>query len=395
MTARSQALGRRAPARALLDASGSAGRGYRTGSTCFIHQIPAQSRPGYEQPDALRMACREYIELCRAHRNGATIEGFIAHLYSAPPEQAEGSEEKTVNILTYHGAKGLEWPWVVLTGLGQAPRYDVFGVHMEPSPQFDPRDPLANRRIRYWPWFFSKQRSYPQLQQKIDSTSYQANIQVVSEREEQRLLYVGMTRARDGLVLAIRKEGDKLKTAWLDTLKGADGQRVIKWNADAAQTALQVGKTMVPINIREYDAKALELPGLAADEDQYVPEWPAASRDYPPARITPSTLNADTGNGAYEVLRDYNSRINIKGQPDMDALGSAIHAYLALDYSQMIGEEQLAIAQEILRNWRVETALEPADLLRASQRRRFHKPAVSWLQGPEECRSSCAMSKTR
>jgi ATP-dependent helicase/nuclease subunit A len=52
----------------------------------------------------------------------------------------------------------------------------------------------------------------------------------------------------------------------------------------------------------------------------------------------------------------------------MDALGSAIHAYLALDYSEMTGEERLETVQEILKNWGVETALEPADLLLAGEK---------------------------
>jgi ATP-dependent helicase/nuclease subunit A len=51
----------------------------------------------------------------------------------------------------------------------------------------------------------------------------------------------------------------------------------------------------------------------------------------------------------------------------MDALGSAIHAYLALDYSEMTGDERLETVQEILKNWGVETALEPADLLLAGE----------------------------
>lgn len=318
--------------------------------------------------DALRGACREYIDLCRAHRNAATIEGFIAHLYSTPPEQAEGMGEKTVNILTYHGAKGLEWPWVVLTGLGQEPRYDVFGVHIEAAQQFDPKDPLANRKIRYWPWFFGSQRSYPQLDERIEGLSYKAAIQTMTEREEQRLLYVGMTRAKDGLVLAIRKQGNKLKTDWLDLLTGADGQSVIQWDADTANTMLQVGDAKIPISITEYNAEDMGLPGLAADEDQYVPEGRPSSGDYPPARIAPSSLSGNTGSVAFELLYDYNTRISIHGQPDMDALGSAIHAYLALDYSEMTGEERLETVQEILKNWGVETALEPADLLLAGEK---------------------------
>ena len=74
-------------------------------------------------------------------------------------------------------------------------------------------------------------------------------------------------RAKDGLVLAIRKQGNKLKTDWLDLLTGADGQSVIQWDADTANTMLQVGDAKIPISITEYNAEDMGLPGLAADED--------------------------------------------------------------------------------------------------------------------------------
>ena len=58
----------------------------------------------------------------------------------------------------------------------------------------------------------------------------------MAEREAQRLMYVGMTRAKDGMVMGIRKtsnkSGESLKTHWLDILKGADGRSVIEWNMD-------------------------------------------------------------------------------------------------------------------------------------------------------------------
>lgn len=336
----------------------------------LLTYIKSRPNPGLaiSNLDALRGACREYIELCRAHRNAATIGGFVVYLNEMTPEQAEGTGEQTVNILTYHGAKGLEWPWVVLTGLGKEPRYDVFGVHIEAAQRFDPKNPLADRRIRYWPWFFGSQRRYPQLNERLDGLAYEAVIWTMTDREEQRLLYVGMTRAKDGLVLAIRKQGNNLKTAWLDVLTGADEQSVIKWDADPANTMLQVGNTEIPINVTEYDAGDMGLPGLAADEDQYVPDWSISSFDYPPARISPSSLCESTESVAFDILHDYNSRINITGQPEMNALGSAVHAYLALDYKEMTEEEKLGTIQRILKNWGVETALEPGELLSAGQK---------------------------
>lgn len=318
--------------------------------------------------DALRGACREYIELCRSHRSAATIEGFIAYLEEMKPEQAEGTGEHTVKVLTYHGAKGLEWPWVVLTGLGTEPRFDVFGVHIEAAQQFDPSNPLADRKIRYWPWPFGKQKSNTGLDARIDNLSCKAAIQAKAEKEAQRLLYVGMTRAKDGMVLAIRKQGNRLNTGWLDVLKGADGESVINWDTGPGGDILRIGNAEIPIEITEYDADDLGLPGLISDRDQYIPVWPASIPDYPPARISPSGLGIVTDNIAFDILCNYNSRINIKGQPEMDALGSAVHAYLALDYNGMTAEMRSEVAQGILKRWGVDTALDSDELLAAGQK---------------------------
>lgn len=72
--------------------------------------------------DALRSACNKYINLCSSRRRAATIDGFVTYLNESETEQAKGTGAQTVNVLTYHGSKGLEWPWVVLTGLDAKPK---------------------------------------------------------------------------------------------------------------------------------------------------------------------------------------------------------------------------------------------------------------------------------
>lgn len=325
--------------------------------------------------DALRGTCQEYVDRCAAHRSAATVDGFMTYLRDAVIRQAQGRGEQTVNLLTYHGSKGLEWPWVVLTGLDALPRADVFGVHIEAATKFDPKDPLANRTIRYWPWPFGAQRKHPILDGKIDALPLKQIVQDKAEREAQRLLYVGMTRARDGLIMAMRKTanstGVSLKTGWLDALRNASGEQVINWSTEAGSQSIKVGTAQIPITVLEYGSESAGLPGLTAEEDEYLPSLPDAKKEYPAARVAPSSLTkavAYTDGIAWETIERFNARIDIMGKPEMDALGSAIHAYLAIEYWCLPDCEREELAKKILNNWGVETAVNPSELVTAGQR---------------------------
>ncbi len=322
--------------------------------------------------DALRGNCRAYIDQCASHRSSATVDGLLAYLRDAVPGQAQGTGDLTVKLLTYHGAKGLEWPWVVLTGLDAEPRDNVFGVHIEAAPQFDPADPLANRKIRYWPWPFGDQKKYPLLDQKIDGLELKDIIRDMAEREAQRLMYVGMTRAKDGMVMGIRKtsqkSGESLKTAWLDILKGADGSRVMELNTDKDCRELRVGKAYIPISVYEFGTEIIDPDGRAA-ETQYLPVLSGVANNYLAARIMPSALQADVDSGVkVAIIENLNARIQIKGKPEMDALGNAIHTYLAVDCGRLMGEQQLELAQGLIKQWGVAMAIEASELVASGQR---------------------------
>ncbi|MBV5343494.1 hypothetical protein JZU68_07755, partial [bacterium] len=122
--------------------------------------------------DALRHACKEYMDLCTARRSAVTVDGFITYIREAEKEQAKGTDEGAVNVMTYHAAKGLEWPWVVLTDLDSPPKSSVFGATVEAATNFDISNPLANRSIRYWPWPFGSQGKLACLDDKIQQLSF-------------------------------------------------------------------------------------------------------------------------------------------------------------------------------------------------------------------------------
>jgi len=110
----------------------------------------------------------------------------------------------SVNVLTYHKAKGLEWPVVIMNDLDYTRDPDVFSVKTWQTGQMDITDPLSGRLLHYWPWPY--QRAYGKRNgfKGFDSLVEKSEFFSVQEHKENlekiRLLYVGMTRARDYLV---------------------------------------------------------------------------------------------------------------------------------------------------------------------------------------------------
>lgn len=326
--------------------------------------------------DVLRKSCQEYIDQCALYRNAATIDGFVSYLQNAGTEQAKGFGHETVNILTYHSAKGLEWPWLILTDLDKAVKMDVFGVNIEAAAHFDPADPLANRAIRYWPWpfgwYFGRRNAYPLLDDKITDLPLYQTVEAMAEREAQRLLYVGMTRAKEGLVMAVRKTETKssvsLKTAWLDVMTDLDGNPVISLDLESGLQNISLGKTQIPMTIYDYSEEGLGLPGLSQVADNYLPQVAGPLKTFPPARLAPSQLRPSVDEkGKWIIIKRFESRITIKGKLEMDRLGNAIHSFLALNLQLLNTEEQLNVAQNTLKNWDMEMMIDAADLVRGGK----------------------------
>jgi ATP-dependent helicase/nuclease subunit A len=73
--------------------------------------------------------------------------------------------------------------------------------------------PLAARTLRYWPWPYGEQSKDVGLDVTAPTEGVAA---LKAERlERTRVLYVGMTRARDHLALAVTGQTQ----AWLDELR--------------------------------------------------------------------------------------------------------------------------------------------------------------------------------
>ena len=312
--------------------------------------------------EALRSLAFAYAEECRAEGRGCTVAGLVAYLDEVRSldldEQASGLGEDAVTVATWHGAKGLEWPVTVLYDLEQRPRADALGVRVASDRcQFDLGDPLAGRWVRFWPNPYHEASSKSALHQRLEEHPATQAAREAERRERLRLLYVGWTRARDVLVLAGRP--GVFEKAPLKLLAHPSGEALlaepdgpsVAWGGQPVQVKMREEETVGPVRPRPTPGQAPVLAG---------------PRPHPPAWETPSALAASEGAFQIGEVVTLGARIPLRGTPDMQAVGEAVHAFLAADRGHLPPSLRLELAGECLARWGVAPAMPPEELLEAS-----------------------------
>jgi ATP-dependent helicase/nuclease subunit A len=152
-----------------------------------------------------------------------------------PPVEAG----KAVSMMSIHAAKGLEWPIVVIPDLGANPRTDQrqvlfdsqFGVALKPNRDLVETDAPGNDVLPIlYAWL--------ELRQKA-----------LEDQERQRLLYVGLTRARDAVILSSADEKGGLFDHLLPGLlrAGIEPELVPCFNGDQFAFTSALDTTPIPL----------------------------------------------------------------------------------------------------------------------------------------------------
>jgi ATP-dependent helicase/nuclease subunit A len=336
--------------------------------------------------EALRGLATEHEEVCRATRRPCTLGGLITHLRTVPEgketdQQALPGDSDAVQVLTYHKAKGLEWPVVVLTELDKTHGLPLFGVHVEPRENgFDAAAPLADRWIRCLPWPYGDKSAGIELWQRAQHTELARRLAARDEYEQLRLLYVGLTRARDLLVLSAQLKDNVPQTAWLTAalrLGQQDGGLELPWTSAAGDSAAAVSDAEpLRCRVRTFDGLP---PGETVVSSTSVEWFPAPSEraSRPMERVNPSA-----GAGGARTAEVQNSivkltdGVGVAAAVPMRLLGDAVHAFIAADLLTLSmarragapadagAPARMQMAERLLRAGGVADALSPADLLR-------------------------------
>jgi ATP-dependent helicase/nuclease subunit A len=107
----------------------------------------------------------------------------------------------------------LEYPVVILSNLENNLRDDVFGIAIESDTQgVDLDNILGNRWLRFWVNPYADQIKNTDLEEKINASQAKRKVNAAALSEEARLLYVGVTRARDYLIFPT----SQTSTRWLN-----------------------------------------------------------------------------------------------------------------------------------------------------------------------------------
>ena len=168
--------------------------------------------------DQLRHLAIEYEANCNNTHTAASLSGFLLWLnqLAAADDDMQGAAEDpdAINVLTYHRSKGLEWPVVICHNLEQKLRADLWGVDLVPEQEeVDLTQVLKGRWLRYWVNPYADQIGKTPLAEAMANSEAQKRKTKQALAEEARLLYVGLTRARDYLIFPTQ---ERRNTNWLN-----------------------------------------------------------------------------------------------------------------------------------------------------------------------------------
>ncbi|MDX1666507.1 MAG: UvrD-helicase domain-containing protein, partial [Saprospiraceae bacterium] len=331
--------------------------------------VAGWSNPGQrlDNIEELRRLALKYEENCNRLHSAASLGGFLLWLDDLERKeedmQASGDSPNAVNVLTYHRSKGLEWPIVVCHSLENNLRADLWGVQIvSESEEIDIDDVLGNRRLRYMVNPYSNQVKGTSVYERLEESEIKSQREKQALKEEARLLYVGMTRARDYLIFVSRKGKP---TSWLNRVWNDGEEQQPTLDPTSGQSPWSWGGRQIPIDSQQ-KVYARDFPQSdPVETEEFYFERPAGKKAFPPVRIdlrgsesTPdcelqiiSETSLGEGAPAYHRLDHPNT------------VSAMSRAFLRAFQSTYSDSELLTIARGLLERYELEKEMEAGELL--------------------------------
>ncbi len=318
--------------------------------------------------DVLRKMAIEYEDRCNRLHTAASLGGFLLWLTeienAKDDKQSSGESPDAVNVLTYHKSKGLEYPILICHSLEQNLRADVWGMEIvSEREQVDLQDVLGGRWLRYWVNPYADQsRGTPLMERLNASEAYRRSHRAALE-EEARLLYVGITRARDYLVFVSRqgKATKWLNRVWHDgqedypTLEAGNNETQWIWKGDALLIEPEID-----IHEKTFRTYELETPEIS-----YIEE--ASGKDG--HQLYRIDLRREDWSHAYSArtgqILNYASPLQLE-EEDKKQVSKAFKAFLIADYLSYDKADRQAMSEGYIERYELHDSTDTPTLLRQS-----------------------------
>lgn len=297
----------------------------------------------------------DYVAECKLEAEPATVAGLVFYFERIAKQgtdmQALGGEEDSVQILTHHGAKGLEWPIVILLDLDGKLKSRIWGLSVLGNPSgISIETPLAGRTLRYWPGIFGKNTKDINILDQIMAGDEATTAEQREISELQRLLYVSMTRARDCLIFAVPSK-KKPSFPWAESLgaghfwPGADNEQALSPDYLTAHKVIEAHEPIITAP-KIYTPEIIQL----SFEQEKIK-----------ARLSPSSFEALPGAKVTETI-ELGDRIKTHDKYDVNKMGNALHSVIA---SHFMGQ---SATDEILKTHEMDKVISSREALGAAER---------------------------
>ena len=316
--------------------------------------------------DRLRQYALDYESACNRLHSAASLGGFLLWLdtlvRNEKDVQGSGDSDDAVKVLTYHASKGLEFPVTVCHALDQDLKEKVWGLNLVAETEEPDLDNiLANRWLRYWVNPYSDQLGKTRLEERLHQSTEWMQATRTGLEEEARLLYVGLTRARDYLVLPTTAKGSK----WLNRVFNHGDETITTLDPYSDETPFYWnGEVICCANEPLYKPK--DFPESLPDERPVRYHDPRAGKHpvprqsllIDPAQEMPPGFQYRAGKPvAFAAWLEYQGDY-------VPAIGKAVNSFFMVNQPTLSAADRLAAAQKQLSIRQVEESLSAGALVR-------------------------------
>ncbi|MBK9337107.1 MAG: UvrD-helicase domain-containing protein [Lewinellaceae bacterium] len=319
--------------------------------------------------DRLRRYALDYESACQRLHAAASLGGFLLWLNelarAEQDYQGSGESPDAVQVMTYHKSKGLEFPIAICHNLNQPAREKVWGLNLvseRDEPDLD--NILGHRWLRFWVNPYADQSRNTRVEETLRQSDVWVQTAKQARDEEARLLYVGLTRARDHLVLPTNFKG----TAWLNRVFHYGDESIPTLDPDSDETPF-IWNDRVIFCQNEPLFMPKDFPEAQPGE-RHVPFHAPHAGKYPePRRPRRIDVQNEWPQGFCYTLGEpvtFAGGLAINGDYAPE-IGKAVRAFLVADTPVLNREQRLALARIQCQNSGVGEALAPEHLLRHAE----------------------------